>query len=366
MNGAHESLIDSYVHLISWSGVEAHGVGYWNGPGPIKLVNNYVEGSGIPHLAGGGVPKFGTDAGRPMDVEVRRNHWTKRLTWNRSSPTWDGGSRNCKGAFETKNVFRILVEGNLADNAWPDGQSGMLYVWKGGADDPGEGLYDATIRYNLGGKCTIGMNPDLNDVLGRGEASVPADQTLDGQRVAIYHNLLEQVGGYFVDYDRNGVPDTTSGLGRSWAITEPGHDMYYRHNTIVSVAGIGSTAVTVNAGRTHIASNLTWTDDIFAAAYIHSDSAGLGLLAIEGYSPGTWVFTRNVMVGDVAPSQTESAVSHNAYPATFGAVGFWQPPGQRLPYHIAPSSPYYTFDTTDGSPAGANVVDVETATLGVA
>src|SRR5262249_25536693 len=67
LNSGRTAVIDSYVS-------ECHGVGFdtqaicgWNGPGPFKIVNNYLEGSGENFMLGGAdaaIPNL-----TPSDIE---------------------------------------------------------------------------------------------------------------------------------------------------------------------------------------------------------------------------------------------------------------------------------------------------------
>src|SRR5262245_35367516 len=46
LNAAHAAVIDSYVADIKEVGADSQAVGGWNGPGPFKIANNYLEGAG--------------------------------------------------------------------------------------------------------------------------------------------------------------------------------------------------------------------------------------------------------------------------------------------------------------------------------
>src|SRR5262249_11291349 len=79
LNAARLALIDSYVSDIHWPGIETHAIAGWTGPGPFKVVNNYLEAAGINILFGGADPAI---AGlHPSDIEIRRNYVFKPLSW---------------------------------------------------------------------------------------------------------------------------------------------------------------------------------------------------------------------------------------------------------------------------------------------
>ena len=62
---------------------------------------------------------FGGAAGSqvPADIEIRRNHMFKPLTWQPGRPEFIGRKFIVKNLFELKNGERVLVEGNLMENA---------------------------------------------------------------------------------------------------------------------------------------------------------------------------------------------------------------------------------------------------------
>jgi len=91
---ANVALIDSYAndfHCVSHAGActDAHviagGVGDF-ADGPYKIVNNFLEASGENILLGGGPA-----AATPADIEIRRNHMFKPLTWMPGNPDFVGG-----------------------------------------------------------------------------------------------------------------------------------------------------------------------------------------------------------------------------------------------------------------------------------
>jgi hypothetical protein len=111
-------------------------------PGPFKIVNNYIEASSENIMFGGADP---TVQGLvPSDIEIRRNHVTRPISWK--------GKWLVKNLFELKNAQRVLVEGNVFENNWQDGQGGSAVNLKstnqnGGC--PWCGTQDVTFRYNL-------------------------------------------------------------------------------------------------------------------------------------------------------------------------------------------------------------------------
>ena len=65
----------------------------------------------------------------PSDIEFRRNHCFKPLSWNPLDPSYAGRHWTVKNIFELKNARRVLVEGNMLENNWADGQSGAAVLF---------------------------------------------------------------------------------------------------------------------------------------------------------------------------------------------------------------------------------------------
>jgi hypothetical protein len=130
LNGARLAVIDSYLENFHDANTDSQAIAGWNGPGPFKIVNNFLEAAGENIMFGGSDPEI---AGLvPSDIEIRRNVSTKRLAWRSSGVP-------VKNAFELKNARRVLVEGNIFEHVWASGQDGTAIVLK---------------STNQGGRCT--------------------------------------------------------------------------------------------------------------------------------------------------------------------------------------------------------------------
>src|SRR5262249_27265628 len=128
-----------------------------NPMGPYKIVNNFLEASGEIILFGGAAAT--TTA---SDIEIRRNHFFKPLSWMPGAPGFVGGPSGdpfiVKNHFELKNAQRVLFEGNILENNWGGfSQSGKSIVltprnpFSKGRDTntcPVCKVADITIRYN--------------------------------------------------------------------------------------------------------------------------------------------------------------------------------------------------------------------------
>jgi len=116
LNGASSSIIDSHISEIHTAGTDSQAVLGYNGPGPFKIVNNFLEGATENILFGGADPQIRDLV--PSDIEIRRNHLFKPLRWRPGDPSYAGVQWPVKNLLELKNAQRVLIEGNLLENNW--------------------------------------------------------------------------------------------------------------------------------------------------------------------------------------------------------------------------------------------------------
>ena len=128
LHGARLAVIESYVDNFHDANSDSQSLGGSLGPGPYKIVDNFLEAASENILFGGSDPTIPNLV--PSDIEIRRNLSTKRLSWRTSGVP-------VKNAFELKNARRVLVEGNVFENVWPSGQDGASIVLKSVNQDGG-------------------------------------------------------------------------------------------------------------------------------------------------------------------------------------------------------------------------------------
>ena len=121
LNGVRMAVIDSYLENFHDAHTDSQAIAGWNGAGPFKIVNNFLEAASENIMFGGGDPAVGGLV--PSDIEIRRNLSTKRLAWKAAGVA-------AKNAFELKNARRVLVDGNIFEHVWPSGQDGTAIVLK--------------------------------------------------------------------------------------------------------------------------------------------------------------------------------------------------------------------------------------------
>ncbi|HZZ99559.1 MAG TPA: hypothetical protein VFK07_02545, partial [Candidatus Paceibacterota bacterium] len=84
MNSSQTAVIDSYVSDFKEAGADAQAIVSWNGAGPFKISNDYLEASGENLLFGGADPSIPNLV--PSDIEIRGNLFSKPLAWK--SENW--------------------------------------------------------------------------------------------------------------------------------------------------------------------------------------------------------------------------------------------------------------------------------------
>jgi hypothetical protein len=193
LDSAYSAVVDSYISEFHGIGQDTQAIAGWNGPGPFKIVNNYLEGSGENVMFGGADPAIVGMV--PSDIEFRDNYLFKPLSWREGDPSFKPVYRNgaayhwtVKNLFELKNAQRILVEGNRMENNWTDGQTGtgvLLTVRNDGGQCTWCVVQDVTFRNNVVSHSGNGMSILGIDYL---------NPTLPTKRVVVENNLFEDLG----------------------------------------------------------------------------------------------------------------------------------------------------------------------------
>src|SRR5438034_10311478 len=108
MGGLHVAIVDSYLSNFHSAGSDSQAAIAWNTPGPLKLVNNYLEAAG-ENVMFGGAPS--AVAGYvPSDIEIRHNFFDKPLSWRPGDPAYTGVPWVVKNLLEFKDAQPVLIE----------------------------------------------------------------------------------------------------------------------------------------------------------------------------------------------------------------------------------------------------------------
>ncbi len=232
LNARSVAIVDSYLSDWKSDGQETQAIAGWNGPGPFKIVNNYVEAAGVNLLFGGGDPKVENLV--PSDIEVRGNVFTKPLAWQ--SQAW-----NVKNLFELKNARRVLVAGNVFEHAWGgQGQAGTAVLISPRNQDgkaPWSGVEDVTFVDNIVRGAASGMKISGHD------DSAPSGRA---RRIVIRNNLFEDIDGkkwhgdgrlFTILYGVEGLAiEHNTGFADNSVITvdgDPSPGMVFRNNVVM-------------------------------------------------------------------------------------------------------------------------------------
>jgi hypothetical protein len=79
LNSGDTTIINSYISDIKAIGQDSQAIAGWNGPGPYRIENNYLEAAGENIMFGGSTPTIQNLV--PSNISIRRNHFSKNLAW---------------------------------------------------------------------------------------------------------------------------------------------------------------------------------------------------------------------------------------------------------------------------------------------
>lgn len=272
LNSASTSIVDSYIFDCHGKGFDSQAIQGSNGPGPFKIVNNTLAGAGENVMFGGSDPNIPNLI--PSDIELRRNYIYTPPSWNK---IWTK-----KNLIETKNVRRMLIEGNVLEGSWRDGQQGVGIAFKS-ANQSGRCLWcqsgDITFRYNILRKVAQAV------ALTGYEGSSPYKVGARLYRVSIENNIIDSLN--FGIYQ---------GDPRIILVINTPTDVSIRRNTMSSV-GPFSTFLTLSTppaiNNMEFVGNIAMTGNY---GFMGEGGAGMGTAALKNVT-GTAMFTSNVLVG---------------------------------------------------------------------
>src|SRR5882724_5801853 len=328
LNNARTAVIDSYLGEFHIGDGDSQGIIGWNGPGPFKIVNNYIEGAAENILFGGADPSVANLV--PSDIEIRRNWLRKPLSWYPGDPSYTGIHWTVKNLFELKNAQRVLIDGNILENCWVDRNAAF--------GQQGATGFVLTTR-NQGGGCPWCVVQDVtitnNIVQNLGQGSVFAGMEGAGARRVLARNNFFNINAQF------------------WG---PGGFSGGANGRIYQVGGISD--VTIDHNTAFQDGAVMWDDSVTTLAFTNNLSpiggaAGTGSGFQGGVLPTTTL--NNIFIGGSAGSFPPG----NFFPATTNGVQFVNYAGGD--YHLAATSPYKNAGT-DGKDIGADVDALNAAT----
>jgi hypothetical protein len=334
-----------------------------NPMGPYKIVNNFLEAAGENIMFGGGRATM-----TPKDIEIRRNHMFKPLTWMKGQAGYVGGTDGSpfivKNLFELKNGQRVLLEGNIMENSW-GGFSQVGFAILLTPKNPGTRgsnlcsicqVKDVTIRYNSISHVGAGLQ------IGNGLSS-NGGAALDGQRYSIHDITIDDIDG--AKY--NGPSEFAQiSVGPGAALLQ--------NVTINHVTAFPSNKLFIIGDQVATSSqmkNFAFTNSIVnAGPYpVWSTGGGAANCAVHN-SPLTtfdayfsnYTFAANAIIASPFAARWPAK---NFFPASAAAVRFVNyNGGNGGDYHLQSSSPYKDRGI-DGKDLGADVDAIDSAIAGV-
>lgn len=342
MNGNSIGVVDSYISDFKVNGSDTQTLISWNGQGPFKIFNNYLEASGENVMFGGQDPTITNLV--PSDITIQRNYFFKPLSW--IPLTW-----TVKNILEFKNAQRILVEGNVFENIWVAAQTGYLLNAKSVNQDGGANwstVQDMTFRNNRGKNLENGLN------LSGDEQPVATAPT----RWLIENNELQ-------------IANVNGGAGYGMFLAQGNSPRYLTHLTIRH-----NTVVGIRNRQLHVewetANGIVSTDVAIKDNLFEGGSEGLrGRDSTEGtgtlddrMTNGTvtfnsWQGMNSANYG--AASGSGNTMANNLFPATQAAIDFVNYAGAN--YRLNASSPLHNA-ASDGMDVGANIDLINAAITG--
>lgn len=331
LQSADTEILNSYVAGFKAKGQDSQAVAGWNGPGPFRIVNNYLEGAGENVLFGGArasVPNL-----VPTGIEILRNHLDKPTEWR--------GRWTVKNSLELKNARRVRIEGNLIEHCWLDAQQGYAVLFTPRPSDSGSAAAVEDVQFvnNVVRHVAAALHVSGQDDL---YTSNPRERRLHKIRIA--NNLFDDVSN-----------EAWGGDGCFLKIVSGTDAVKVEHNTVLSrgwaLVKLDGDPSTGFVFRDNIARHNDYG--------VTGNNVGYGLRALETYAPGG-VFAGNLIAREFnAPWNTEQVYPPgNRYPQSLkdvldadAATGY---------FRLKPNSKF-TRSASDGRDPGCDTDALEAA-----
>ena len=278
IDGKSIAVIDSYISDCKEEGwADTQAISCFNGAGPFKIHNNYLEGAGENVIFGGVDPVITNLV--PSDITFTRNYCYKPLRWRQGDPNYESGRGGqpygVKNLFELKNARRVFIDGNIFEHNWEHAQDGTAILFTVRNQDgtaPWSMVKDVTFTNNIVRHVGQGIN-----MLG-GDWPNPSDTT---ERVLIRNNLFEDVD-----------PAVWGGNGRLLKFVDGVSDVTFEHNTVfLGNSGQGLIFADGAASPGFICRNNISAFGLFG---VIGTGTGVGNNTIDTYFPGH-IFTHNML-----------------------------------------------------------------------
>ncbi|HEU4767763.1 MAG TPA: hypothetical protein VFS77_10320, partial [Pyrinomonadaceae bacterium] len=264
LNSSETSILNSYISEVHGKGYDTQAICGWNGPGPYKIINNYLEASGENVMFGGADPAIPELV--PSDIEFRNNYLFKPLSWHPKDPSYAGIHWTVKNLFELKNARNVIIDGNVFENNWTDAQAGraiLFTVRNEQSTAPWSTIQNVEFTNNI-----VKNSPAALNLLGS-DYPKPSKRAT-GIRIA--NNLFIDISAAFLTM--SGYYDVTIE-----------HNTHFQSGNIMILYGEQSLRFTYR-------NNVTIRD---SKGYgVKGDGTGEGTIALDMFTPG-YKFEKNVI-----------------------------------------------------------------------
>jgi hypothetical protein len=349
-NGSNAAVVDSYIADIHQSTADSQAIAAWYSPGPIKIVDNYLEATGENVMFGGAGGL--NNPWVPSDIEIRNNYFFKPLSWAAAGVTrppqnvWAE-----KNHLEFKSGRRALVDGNILENTWVSAQTGssVLFTVRTNQSGLNAVVDDITFSNNILKNVQSGFAIGAWD-----NACLPAAGCTnrgEARRINLYNNLIQLRD-----------PNSVGGTHNFGVLVGDGlTDFVAQHNTFLPAPGTSCYQAVFfdNHGfppprpTTH---NI-WILDNALCRQPTGNGGGQGTAGLTYYMcdppPLEERFRGNVMLvtfGDQPQSFPKGNVSTSK--------AFVHRTSDEGDNELLPNKQLHT---SDGAPAGANIAQIDTA-----
>ena len=324
LNGASITVENSYISDFKSTDQDTQALNGWNGPGPFRIVNNYLEAAAENIMFGGSAATIPNLV--PSDITISHNYFFKPLSWNPGDPSFAGTHWVVKNIFELKNARRVVLDGNIFEC----GGAAFLYSPRTeNRANPWAVVEDVTFTHNIVRHADAGVTMAGHDDPGLGGK---------GANFTFRDNLFEDIKS----------TNWPGGSGRLWSMFGGPSNVVIDHNT-----AFGELAALVFFDGRPLATGFVFTNNI-------APPGTYGIHAVEGASDP--IIRRNVIYGDGRGNDGSPRPADNFFPASIDKVGFTNlAEGQ---YELLPAS-HYKNKGTDGKDIGADLVAIRAATTGV-
>jgi Predicted solute binding protein len=213
LNSAYTDITNSYINDVHGVGYDTQCVAGWNGTNTVRVVNNHLECAG-ENIMFGGADSATADL-MPINIEIRRNYLFKPLSWKVGHPTYAGKHWTVKNLLELKAARNVVIDGNVMENNWTDGQAGvgvLFTVRNQECSNPWSTVQNVTFSNNTvrgsdGGALNL-LGKDNEAEPAYGKCKDPATQgSVRGSGVTITNSLFYDIGGSFLTM--NGFEDVS-------------------------------------------------------------------------------------------------------------------------------------------------------------